>query len=338
MRKLRIADCGLRIEEISPAIGSLAVRRAPFRGFLLAMLVLGLTHPVSARTGDGGSTSGEFLRLSAGAHAPAVGGAMTASATGADAIFYNPAGLGWVGTSGSSREVAATYQSLAGEANYGDLSVAIPTGERGGMSLGVKYVDYGNIDRTTLTTAGPFVTGNRAGTFGAHDLSASIGYGRRWTNLAVGVAGKFVTSQLDNVTATAGAVDAGFQYKVIGLPLQIGATVQNLGSSLKYDVVNEDLPLLGRLGATGTFFHDRIRLHGDIEWARNENAAFMGGVEFDVASMLTVRGGYDGRNEADDSPYTVGLGFHAGALALDYAYAPFGDLGDNHRVGIKYSF
>jgi opacity protein-like surface antigen len=298
---------------------------------------LGVPPPAAARTGDGGSTSGEFLRLSAGAHAPAVGGAMTASATGADAIFYNPAGLGWLGA-GGGREVAATYQSLAGEANYGDLSVAIPAGERGGLSLGVKYVDYGSIDRTTLTTAGLFVTGNRAGSFGAHDLSASIGYGRRWTNLSVGVAGKFVSSQLDDVSATAGAVDAGFQYKLIGLPLRIGATVQNLGSSLKYDLVAEDLPLLGRVGATGTFFRDRLRIHADIEWARNESAAFMGGAEFDVASMLTVRAGYDGRNEADDSPYTVGLGFHSGALSLDYAYAPFGDLGDNHRVGLTLGF
>lgn len=306
---------------------------------IAGLFMLGLSQAASAAPGDGGSSAAEFLRLGAGARAPAVGDAMTASAEGTLAAFYNPAGLGWAGASSAlTREVAVTYQSLAGEAHYGDLAYSLPLGDRNGLSLAVKYVDYGSIDRTTLTTAGAVVTGNRGGTFGAQDLSASLGFGRRWSNVSIGASGKLVSVRLDDVTALAGAVDVGAQFRPDNWPVRFGATVQNIGSNLQFDRTDDDLPLLGRLGLTAAFFKGRARFHADAEKARNERISFMGGGEFDVASMLTLRGGYDGRNDAAKSPFALGLGAHAGSLTLDYAYAPFGAFGDNHRAGLTYGF
>lgn len=45
--------------------------------------------------------------------------------------------------------------------------------------------------------------------------------------------------------------------------------------------------------------------------------------------------GYD---HSLESPFTYGLGFRAGGLSFDYAFAPLGDLGNTHHVGIAWRF
>jgi tetratricopeptide (TPR) repeat protein len=59
----------------------------------------------------------------------------------------------------------------------------------------------------------------------------------------------------------------------------------------------------------------------------------LAGIEFASGGAAFFRLGYD---HGLESPFTYGLGFRAGEVLLDYAFAPLGDLGNTHHVGIAW--
>lgn len=323
---------------------------------LLASLVLTLVAlggSVAAASNDGGTSAGEFLRLGAGAVAPATGDARTAAARGVQSLHYNPAGLAWQGSgidqgSGSGattggdgkREVSATYQRLVLDINFGELAYAAPINGRAGWGAEVRYLDYGRMDRNQVNVAGGIVTNTRAGTFEAQDLAAAIGFGVRLETISGGVTGRLISSTLDGDAAIAGALDLGIQWRPASVPVEFGAMVANLGSDLRYDRDEEPLPRLLRVGAAARLWEGRVRLHVDGEFARNEDPHLMAGLELTPFPAVTFRGGYDGRVDGNGAGkgWTVGAGFRVQAFTLDYAYIPFGNLGDNHRVGLTFRF
>lgn len=293
-----------------------------------------MTAPAAARQ-QGGASAGEFLRLTTGAREAATGDAATAAAGGVAALHYNPANLAWT----ERGEAGAMYQNLTLDINQGALGFAAPWGDEAGWGVGLSYLDYGNAMRTTLSTVGGAAVGATAGTFGVgHDAALGISYGRRLGRYwAWGATARGVASDLDDVTASGFAVDLGISWRPEGRPWRLGAAVRNLGTNLRYERVSEEIPLLIRFGGALSLLEDRIVLHADLEAARTESVTGMAGGEFWLNDSINVRAGWNGRVETEHG-FTVGMGFRHEDLALDYAYTPFGNLGDSHRVGLRYLF
>jgi hypothetical protein len=265
-----------------------------------------------------------------------MGGVMPAGARGVDAAWYNPAGLGWVG----HREIAGSYQAMVEDINQGTFGYAQPVGGRFGVAVFASYLDYGNQDRSTLSTAGAFVTVNRAGSFSAADVAGGLAIGGRLSeNLAGGLALKVINSKLDNASATAFAADLGAKWKLgAELPVSIGAVVRNIGTELKYDRVEEKLPFTWQLGARGDFFEERLGINIACSRTRQDDIQLHAGAEVrPFGPILALRVGYDGVNDVGNG-LTAGLGVTINAFTLDYAYIPFEKFGDNHRVGLTYRF
>lgn len=281
-----------------------------------------------------GSNAAELLRVGYGARVPALGGSIAAGADGADAAWYNPAGL----TRLKGKEATGSYQSLVESINQGTLGYAMPINERLGLGVVGSYINYGSQDRTTVSTAGAFTTVNRSGSqFDAYDLTAGLALGYRISPVfSIGGAAKLVSSKLDNASATAFSGDLGVEWKEPTLPLTIGAGVRNLGTKLKFDLVEEELPLTFYAGAELSLFDDRFSLYASTVKVDEEKFQFRGGVELRVVEMLSLRAGYDGANNSEGTPITAGIGVNVNDLTLDYAYVPFGAFGNNHRVALTY--
>jgi hypothetical protein len=261
---------------------------------------------------------------------------MPAGAHGIDAAWYNPADLARI----EHREIAASYQSMVANINHGSIGLVLPFNRRPGIAAYISYLDYGDQDRTTISTAGAFVTPNRAGTFSARDFAFGVAAGRQFTDLgSAGAALKVINSSLDRTSATAIAADLGVAWRLAnGFPISFGATMRNLGTRMKFDRVSEDLPLTFQLGATATLFDDRLALFAAGERVPHENLVFRGGLEArPLGRLLALRVGYDGSNDAA-SGLTAGLGVSIESFTLDYAYIPFGVFGDNHRVALTMRF
>ena len=136
-----------------------------------------------------------------------------ALATNAYAPIWNPAGLGRI----DGTEVAAQHLSYLESMNYESLSVAHSLTREGSDSrrgigfLHAVFRNPGDIQRTDIDTSGnPVNNGNPIGTFSSHYAAYNLSYGQTLNEkLAVGVTGKLINAQIDDVSANAYAADVG---------------------------------------------------------------------------------------------------------------------------------
>jgi hypothetical protein len=192
-----------------------------------------------------------------------------------------------------------------------------------------------NIERTTDDAFGRFGAVN--GTFGVQDIAVALHYARPINARgSAGVALRYIRSRIDNVSADGFGADVGGRYAVSDR-LTLGASLTNAGQGLKFLRDRSDLPITGRLGAAYNF--GRVTIASDLVYAEEDNLEGTVGAEWRPVEMLALRAGYKSQ-AADDlgEGLTAGLGLNFSGIALDYAYAPFGVLGESHRVSGSVSF
>lgn len=281
---------------------------------------------------DAGSSAGLVLRLGSGSEIPAMGDAGVANATGVAALHYNPAGLGSTSRAG----VGFMYQDLILDIGHGELKLVHPINSVSAWGVGVTYLDYGSTDRVTVSD----VLNNNptSGSFSGRDIIAGVSYGRKFgESLNLGLTAKVINSEIDNSSGTAVAGDVGLTFAPRAFPVRFGIAVQNFGSDLELENTGDDLPTLIRGGAAVDLFDDRLTLAADVEKVRSQDVTASVGAELRLIDILALRVGYDGRIDADDG-LTAGLGVTVSDLSLDYAYIPFGNLGNNHRISLTYQW
>ena len=136
------------------------------------------------------------------------------------------------------------------------------------------------------------------------------------------------------------AVDAGALLRTRVENLTFGATMRNFGTNIGPD----SMPLEFKGGVAYKMFSQKLLLDSDINWLEAERRAYWSlGTEFWVSPNLAVRGGYEFGHGADQlqSRFVglgVGLGVKFSRFTMDYAFMPYGDLGNTHRVTLGLSF
>jgi hypothetical protein len=278
---------------------------------------------------NAGASAGVSLRFSPSARAAAMGDAFTAVADGVAATHYNPAGLGWT----RQREVAFSYQDIVLDVGQGSLGAALPLGSQSAWGVLAQYVDYGATQRTVVSGA----AGANSGTFTGQDIAVGLSYGSRLGSWGYGATAKVFSSEIDNATASAFAVDLGLRWQADASPVSLGVSLRNLGTEVKYDQEAEHLPIEFRVGGAWWAFEKRLLVTAEVVKVAEENWSGHAGVEWTLADMFALRAGYDGSVEIDNG-LTVGAGFRSSGLEVDYAWIPFGDVGNNHRIGVGYRF
>lgn len=292
------------------------------RALVLAVLSLALARPCWA---GAGAEPFDFLFLDANARPVGMGGAYTALANDANALLYNPAGLGQVKRHEATFMHNAYMQGITQE--Y--AAYASPQG----WSANLNYLSFGGVKKTSLSNP----SGAGWGDTGLSDLALGAGYGRTLTeSLALGVSVKYIRETIDDVAAQGFALDAGGLYAVPALSgLTVGLAVQNLGPTVRYDGASENLPLNLRAGAAYGF---KVRgrenaLALDVTKERSQGALVAVGAETRVLEPLALRMGFNTRNEAGIG-ITAGFGYLFKAGSVDYAFVPMEGLGDAHRISV----
>jgi len=91
-------------------------------------------------------------------------------------------------------------------------------------------------------------------------------------------------------------------------------------------------------------FSQKLLLASDVDWLETERVAYWSlGAEYWVSPNLAVRGGYQFGHGADQlqSQFVglgVGLGIKFSRFTMDYAFLPYGDLGNTHRITVGLRF
>jgi hypothetical protein len=135
-------------------------------------------------------------------------GANMAKISGLEAIRNNVAGL--VGTQNTEFKLSRSKYLLGTSMNMNAFGFSTTLGERNtnAIAASITSFDIGEIERTTV-----FNPDGGQGTFNPSIINVSVGYAKQFSNfIEGGVAFRFISESLDQVTATGVAVNAGIQY------------------------------------------------------------------------------------------------------------------------------
>ncbi len=344
--------------------------RTVFRVFALLMAFTLLASSAGFAGGNDrvGTSSAPQLLIPVGARGLAMGGAMTATATGVEAIYWNPAGLA---RSDAAATAMFTHMGYIADMSVNTVAVDANLGGFGHLGFGLKAMSIGDIEVTTADN--PDGTGMM---FSPSFFTLGVTYAKGLTdNVSFGVNVNLVHEEIKRVGASTLAVDVGVQYvNFAGINgLSFGMALRNLGgnmtydgsgltgqgkmddgarpsTSLKVDPASFELPSALEIGLAYTHdFGEMGTITGSYMF-QNNNFSFDDnkmGLEYSFRNMVFLRGGYTmGMDVPDGWDYIYGPSFGAGFhkdmggidLTLDYAYRFVEVFDSNQMFTVKIGF
>lgn len=311
---------------------------------LVAALLGGSVQGLAAQAGTQqdntayGTTSAEFLLLGAGARGTALGGAYSAIANDASALYYNPAGVALMTRPGM---MVGTYDYIA-NTRYSWGGIAFPF-SGGSKTFGVQLGTFGFKDQPVYTAEQPDGTG---ATYDVSETFLGLTYAQNFSDrFSAGLTGKFISDNLGDASGKAFAVDFGtnFHAALNGHPVKFSFVLSNLGTNIGYKgnalvtaaprdpLPGEDpvpgldqpaqlrtkafpLPTTFRVGLAYdvlTASSSRITLLSDFNQPNNSKAGFSGGLEFMTRNVggsnfsAALRGSYSYISSNNQQPTTL---------------------------------
>lgn len=310
-------------------------RRANMHTLMVIGLMILLTIPALAHA----QTLVTLFDAGAGVRPMGMGGAFTALADDENALFYNPAGLGFL----EQLRFGSFYEPRFG-ATFGDLAL---TGKRFG--LGLLFFNLGGLERRDAndSAVGTFSYGS-SGTVAAGgtrlgDLPFRLGLPQ---NLALGLGLKlYQVSALEGGSGSALALDLGLlwaQGLTLGslpLDLRLGAKVENLGLGVEYGTgYTEGWPIGLRIGTAATVRDLTVALDLETRGLLHLGAEYrftkIGLERFGLGTLALRVGGFT----QGGLVLTLGLGLQFQNFYLDYAFITYPQAPDTHRLSFAAEF
>lgn len=287
-----------------------------------------------------GTVGSQLLGIDVGARGIAMGGAYSAVTNDVYSIYWNPAGLARVPRTSAS----FVYTQYVADINFQSGAVATRVNDTAVIAGGFRYADYGAIQHTDIS-------GNDLGKFTPRDYVLEGGWGQSVYDLSdsevdvnIGVAGRWLHSDyIMHANAYVGDLGMTARFYHGNYAYDFSFVAQNMGIGQSFDQRRDTTPF-------------RIRVGGAMQPARgltlsieavspSDNVTYgAAGVEYSAELSRTIRGalrgGFNSQTLEDlgvQTALSVGGGLSMGAFSVDYAFVPFGILGDVHRVSLSWN-
>jgi predicted porin len=330
---------------------------------VLLILLLSVTY-IFGQT-KVGSTAAPFLNIAVSPRAISMGGAFVATANDVSSLYWNPAGA----SRSDINEAMFSHSRWFADINYNWAGAMIKLGGAGTLGLSLTYLDYGDIEVTTLAEqdgTGEF--------FSASDMSLGLTYAYNLTDrFSLGGTVKYIQQKIWNSSATAIAMDLGVLFHSDIYGLRIGATITNFGTGMQMDgkdlLVQHDidpniygnndqilanlqtdefpLPLTFRIGLAMDVLdteEHRFTIAADALHPNDNSESVNVGAEYMFNNLIAFRVGYKSLfldNSEEGLTAGVGLNYDFNTdfgVRVDYAYQDFGvlDYTQHFSLGIKF--
>ena len=308
----------------------------------LLLPLLAAAAPAYAINGNAGTSAAQFLKLGAGSRAGGMGEAYSAVADDVYGVYYNPAAL----TRLTGSQLAASHAEHFQGISYDFAGFAYPMGRETDhskhvLAAAIYNLSVADIERRSGDTRSPI------GTFEAGDYAYNLSYAYRATpRLSLGVTGKLIHETIDSYSASAYAADLAALYTVPGVfgrPLWLSGVIKNMGSDISFAGVSDPLPRGFTVGAGMPVFA-RTKLALDVTKFRDTQLFVGTGVEYthpfsDNVSGALRAGLNTHRMENDGlNIMTFGAGVNFYRAGFDFAWVPYGDLGNTFRFSLLLKF
>lgn len=344
----------------------------PRRLALLVLLVTLWTAPAALAQSRVSTSAATFLTLGTGARGSALGHAYTAVATGADALYWNPAGAARFNDPRNRGSVFFSHTQWLLDIDYNAFGFTVPITSSGVLGLSLAQVDYGRMEVRTVDL--PEGTGE---TFGASDLVVGLSYAQPLTNtFYIGGTAKVVRQAIYDMSAQTMAFDIGFVLESDYFNgMRLAASIMNFGGLMQMSGINSrvfvdidpdhegsndalpaeletmkwSLPLSFKFGAAWPVINTsnvRLDLLTDAHQTNdnNLNADLGAEMRFSLGAVnLDLRAGY--KDLPLDNVYShltygggVDLTLSGLRFGADFGYVPFEQLGNVSMLDLRLNF
>jgi len=311
------------------------------------------------------TTAAPFLNIGVGPRAIAMGGAFIATANDVTSLYWNPAGA----SRSNKNDALFAYTSWFADINYSWSGAMVKLGDAGTLGLSFTYLDYGDIEITTLAQQDG--TGQY---FSSYDMDIGLTYAYNLTDrFSLGGTVKYIQQTIWTTSASAFAADLGVLFHSDIYGLRIAATINNFGTDMQLEgdalLVQHDidpnnygnndqilatlqtgkypLPLTFRIGVAMDVLHteeNRLTLAADALHPTDNYESLNVGAEYMYNDLIAFRVGYKSLFlEDSEEGFTAGVGLNYSfnpdlAIRIDYAYQNFGvlDYSQHYSIGLKF--
>lgn len=318
------------------AVRSPALHRSWIAACAVSVVLLGLARDPQAswagsseRTGTSGANE---LRIEVGPRSTALGGTTVADVAGAEALFWNPAGLAGLG----GTQAYFTHVNYIADMKLNYFAIATRAGDFGEIGFSAKVLGVGDI--LVTTEQAPDGTGDvLSPTF----TTLGLTYARRFTDrVRFGATGQVISEKVGQVGASGVGFDFGFQYDTGYRGLTFGVCMKNFGPAMSFNgpgfelglpipdaepgspnrtlqaaSSSFELPSYFQLGAAYNLYaenQNQLRLLGSFTNNNFVPDELRGGAEYSYRDVFALRAGYGQRVSNSNDDLYSGLSFGAG--------------------------
>lgn len=347
---------------------------------VLALVSLGLAsqgwaQPEYSNVGRAGLT---FLKIGIGSRAIGMGGAFTAVANDASALYWNPAGVARL----KKMEGIFSHTNWVLDINHEFIGYVVPAGLMGNFGFSASFVSMGDFERTQIDDIETEIReddGEGLSSFSANDLALGVTYARNMTDkFSVGVTAKYVREKIAGAAAGGMAFDVGTYYVTGYKTLRVGMAILNYGPDIKFsgndlqsDWINPDwpdnytsntweilstpfsMPMQFKMGVAYDFLFGQdhmLTTAADLIHPNDGNEKVATGAEYlwkNPIANLSLRAGYlydpdwyETKGAMDNFSAGAGIARKLGVskINVDYAFSNKGYLENIHRFSMGLGF
>jgi len=336
---------------------------------LLSAILIFATQVFAGGQNRAGTSAAPELLIPVGARYLAMAGAPVASATGVEAVFWNPAG---VDIASKTANAIFSYRTYIADISFSYLAVSGRFGF-GTLALSLRSLNIGDIPVTTEST--PDGTGE---IFSPTYFVAGLTYSRQLSDrISIGLSANVVSESFAQVSSSGIAFDVGVRYSdILAIQgLELGVAVKNIGPAMKYggaglwvsanasgsqrgvtlykvEAAAFELPSVVEIGAAYRMTPSEGSQLTVSSTFQNNNFAYDEyriGAEYSYDQMFFLRAGYlMGATATTERPdifekYTLGAGVSftdvgGTDVSVDYAFVPVKFFDTNHVIALRVGF
>jgi len=318
-----------------------SIIKNPMKWLTISLVVVSFQTIIMAE-GDNdkvGSSAFKFLNIQTDAHGAALGG-LAAQASGANALFWNPAGI--AGSEGIG--VSAGMTQWLVETTVMNAGVVMPM-MGGTVGLSLVSVDYGDIMKSGWgEESGQFIFQPNQGSFSATDMALQASYGRSLSDkFSLGATAKMISQNIDDVSNNGLAFDIGTQFNTGYRGISMGAVVSNFGPDVDSHAPDDasyeefpgmSLPMTFSFGVVGEAIPG---LNAGLNVLKQADMAqeFIFNGEYSVAGLASLRFSYNISNP--QQPMSFGAGLGMAGITANVAFSTTLHFAPVMRFGIGYA-
>jgi hypothetical protein len=304
----------------------------------------------------------DFLLVSVSPKASSMGDAYFAVGTGAESIFYNPAGM--VETN-KAFDIDINYTEWIADIKYLAGSASWNLGNYGAVGISMLTVDYGTIHGTSLVPPDEneqyplgYIDNGDVSNVGAYSFGLSYAKAINSQFMVGGnirIAGQnlgenhFVDGTSVKNNASKLVFDVGVKYYTGFKDFRFGMALRNFSTDVKRELISETLPLTFNLGAAIDLMdfinptHDKstsLTFAAGFLHSNNYSERANFGLEYKFLGAIALRAGY--QTNRDIASWSAGAGFMEDIglsdVEVNYSFSKMDIFKNVNRLSVGFSF